>query len=118
MDKMTVRGLLLIFAIGCIILFAAFAIGWANWAELPDRTGIMQVLMGSIGVIALFLATMTILNSGKTRWTALTLCAILLLGFSALLIFSVGWLIAPAALVILVFSISKLKTNQSQAKTH
>lgn len=111
------RGLLLIFAVGCIILFATFVMGYADEevGEFAHKIGIMQILTGALGVIVLVLAVMSILNVGKARWTALTRCAILLLGFSALtvswakfsgLIFArVGLLMAPAALMMLVFSI-------------
>ena len=107
------RGLSLIFAVGCILLFAAFAIGYANWGGLANRIGIVQILMGTLGIAVLTLVAISILNRGKARWTVLTLCAILLLGFSALIIFSVGWLIAPVALIMLVFSIWKLQHIQS-----
>ncbi len=103
------RGLLLIFTVGCILLFAAFGIGYANWGDLANRIGIVQILMGTLGVIVLVLVAMSILDGGKARWTALTLCAILLLGFSVLLIFSVGWLIAPVALLLLGFSLWRLR---------
>lgn len=102
------RRSLLIFAVGCIILFAAFTIGYTNEGvgEFANQTGIMQILTGALGVVVLVLAVISILNVGKARWTALIWCAILLLGFSALIFSSVvGRLIAPAALIMLVFSI-------------
>ena len=110
------RWLSLIFAVGCIILIAAFAIGYANLGDFAHRIGIMQILMGAIGVIVLILAAMSILNNGKSRWTALTQCSIVLLGFSALTFFSIGLLIAPAALIMLVFSIWKLHTVKVQTR--
>ena len=109
------RGLSLIFAVGCLILFAAFAIGYANWGEFSNRIGIMQILMGALGAVVLFLAVMSIPNRGKARWTALILCAILLLGFSALTIFSIGIFMAPVALLLLGFSIWKSRHTKVQA---
>jgi succinate dehydrogenase/fumarate reductase flavoprotein subunit len=48
---------------------------------------------------------------------ALTLGAILLLGFSALLFFSLGWLIAPAALLLLGLSLWRLLRRQTERRT-
>lgn len=96
------------FVAGCAVLLAAFGIGWADWGKLTNQVIVMQALMGVFGVIVVILAAMGILSKGKERWTALTLGAILLLGFSALLFFSLGWLIAPAALLLLGFSLWRL----------
>lgn len=110
------RWRLLIFAVGCIVLFAAFTIGYTNEAvgESAYQTGIMQILTGFLGIMVLVLGAIGILNVGKERWSALSMCAILLLGFSALMVswakFSglvfarIGLLTATAALIMLVFS--------------
>ena len=108
------RGLLLIFVVGCIILFAAFGIGFTKWDELTHRDGIVQILMGALGVTDLVLMVRGILGGGKERWTAFTLGAILLLGFSAFSIFSVGFFIAPAALLLLGFSLGKLLQRENK----
>ncbi len=102
------------FTAGCGILFAAFGIGWADWWELANRIGVMQALMGALGVVVTLLVVMGVLSRGKERWTALALGAILILGFSALTFFSVGWLMAPAALVLLVFSFWRLFRRQTE----
>lgn len=97
-----------IFAVGCAILFAAFGIGWANWWQLSNRIGVVRALMGALGVMAVLLLVMGILSRDKKRWTALALDAILVLGFSALTLFSVGLLTAPVALALLAFSLWRL----------
>ena len=99
------------FIVGCVILFVAFGIGWADWWKLTNRVGVMQVFMGALGFLVILLAVMGILSKGKERWTALTLSAVLLLGFSALLFFSVGWLIAPVALLLLGFFLLKRRRS-------
>lgn len=96
------------FIVGCATIFAAFGIGWANWGELANRIGIMQILMGVLGVMVVLLVVLGILSRGKERWTSLTLGAILLLGFSALTLFSVGIFVAPVALILLGISLWKL----------
>ena len=74
----------------------------------------MQTLMGALAVVVVLLVAMGILSKGKERWTALTLGAILLLGFSALLFFSLGWLIAPVALLLLGFFLWKMLSSQTE----
>jgi len=58
---------------------------------------------------ALLLVAIGILSKGRERWTALLLGVILLLGFSVLVFYSVGWLIAPVALVLLGISSWKFR---------
>ena len=103
-----------IFAAACAILLAAFGIGWADWGELASRVGIVQALMGALGVMVALLVVMGVLCRGKERWTALALGAILILGFSALTFFSVGWLIAPVPLALLVFSLWGLLRRRTE----
>ncbi len=102
-------GLLISFIIGCAVLFAAFGIGWADWGKLPNQVIIMQTLMGGLAVVVVLLAVMGVLSKGKERWKVFALDAILLLGFSALVFFSVGWLAAPVAVILLVFALGKLR---------
>ncbi len=106
--------LLISFIVGCAVLFAAFGIGWADWGKLPNQVIVMQTLMGALAVVVVLLAVMGVLCRGKERWTALALGAILILGFSALTFFSVGWLIAPVALALLVFSLWRLLRRRTE----
>ena len=99
---------------GCAILLTAFGIGWADWGGLANRIGIMQILMGALGVMVVLLVILGILSRGRERWTSLTLGAILLLGFSALTIFSVGMFVAPVGLFLLGFSIWKLLHHRAK----
>ena len=100
--------------VGLAILVAAFGIGWANWGEFTSRTLVMQTLTGALAAVVVFLLAMGILNKGKERWRALTLDAILLLGFSALILFSLGWLFAPVALLLLGLSLWRLLRYQTE----
>ncbi len=96
------------FIVGCAILFVAFGIGWAGWWELANHVGVMQVFMGALGILVILLVVMGVLSKSKERWIPLLLAAILLLGFSGLVFFSVGWLIAPVALLLLGLSLWRL----------
>ncbi len=100
------------FIVGCTVLFVAVGIGWADWWELANRIRAMQIFMGALGLFIAFQIAIGILNKSKERWTPLILAAILLLGFSGLAFFSVGWLMAPIALLLLGFSIWKLLRRQ------
>ena len=103
-----------IFTVGCAILLAAFGIGWADWGELANRIGIMQILMGALGAVVVILVVLGILSRGKERWAALALVAVLLLGFSALTIASTGIIGAPLGLLLLGFSIWKLLHRRTE----
>ncbi len=105
------------FAIGCIILFATFGIGWANWWELTNRIGIVQILMGALGIMVVLLIVMGVLSKDKERWTALVFVAVLALGFSGLTIASIGIIMAPVALLLLGFSLWRLRHRQTEHST-
>ena len=109
-------GLLITFIVGCAVLFAAFGIGWADWGKLPNQAIVMQALMGALAVVVVLLVVMGVLSKGKERWKAFALDAIMLLGFSALIFFSLGWLTAPIALLLLGFSLRRLLRRQTACK--
>lgn len=60
--------------------------------------------MGALAAVAVLLVAMGVLSTDKEMRKALTTDAILLLGFSVLIFFSLRWLIAPVALLILASS--------------
>lgn len=105
------------FILGCAAIVAAFVIGWANWGKLANQEIVMQILMGALVIVVLFLGVMAIPSKGKDRWRALTLDGVLLLGFSALVFFSVGWMAAPFALFLFVFSLLKLLRGKTELLT-
>jgi hypothetical protein len=91
---------LAIFLIGCALLMAAFVIH--NYGSL------IQVLLGSLGVMFAILVAIGGLSKGKERWTALCFASILLLGFSAVDFGSFGTLTMLPGVALLVISILKL----------
>lgn len=60
-------GLLVSFATGRAIFFAAFGIGWGNWWEFGNRTVVVQTLIGALVVVVLLLVAMAFLSKGKER---------------------------------------------------
>ena len=92
------------FLVGCVLLAAAFGVGWTNWGKLENQETIMQVLMAAILAVVVFLAVITGASKGRDRWRAMLLDNLLLLGFSVLL-FDIGLHFSPLALVLLIFSL-------------
>ena len=102
----------LAFISGCVILTAAFGIGWASWGNLPTQevSGIMRTLMVAILVVVACLAVIAITSSGSIRWLSLLLDALMIIGFGILL-FDIGLFFLPFALGLLILSVAKLKRN-------
>jgi uncharacterized membrane protein len=73
--------------------------------------------MGALVVAVLFLAVMAFLSKGKDKWIAFILVSALLLGFSVLSLFSIGLMVAPLALFLLVFSLLKLRRGKRERVT-
>lgn len=113
MKKLTSIG----FLAGCVLLGIAFGIGWGNWGKLENQETVMQILMASVLVVVVFLAVMAGTSKGRDRWLAMLLDSLLLLGFSALVFFSVGWMATPLALFMLVFSLLKLLHSKTSHAT-
>jgi hypothetical protein len=106
-------GLVVSFIVGSATLVYAFGIAYAKWWEFAERAVVASSLLGILGVVVVFLATIGVLASGRDRWIPLSLAAILLLGFSALTFFSVGMYVVPVGLLLLGFSIWKLARRKS-----
>jgi hypothetical protein len=53
------------FILGCAAIVAAFVIGWANWGKLANQEIVMQILMGALVIVVLFLGVMAIPSKGK-----------------------------------------------------
>ena len=106
---MKYRGLWVVFIIGCAILIIAFGLGWAEWGgEFAGNMGIVSVLIGALVFILGFLVASVILIKDRQKWLALALASVLLLGFSAFTIFSVGLVTAPLSFIFLVIALWKL----------
>ena len=110
------RGTLLLlsfpFALGVFCLAFAFAItlsrsGGNNPADSLPQVFIWFSLAGLAFAIAQ-LGFVGVIHTARTRWLAFLLIAVLLLGFSALAIFSFGILTAPVGLILLGLSGYKL----------
>ena len=101
-----------LFAVALACLAALFGVTWGNWVQ-PEDAGydpLVWGLISGLGAAAALVVLWGISRGGRGRWLAFSLLATLVLGFSALTILSVGILMAPAGLVLLGFSLSKLAT--------
>ena len=95
------------FIIGCLTLLVTVGIALARQGEARYLFA-TPIILTVFGLMVAFLIFVSVLNREKERWTGLLLVAILLLGFSALSIFSIGLFLAPIALFLLGISIWKL----------
>jgi len=82
--------------------------------KFENQEAIMQILMGALILVVAFLAAVAIISKGKDRWRALTMVGVLLLGLSTLVFFSVGWMAAPFALFLFIFSLLKLLHGKTE----
>ncbi len=99
-----------LFAEGGVCLAAAIAVVWSGWPG-PDGEvygPVIWTLIGGLALSALFMLFWGMSARGRRRWTAFALVAILVLGFSALTILSIGALTGIAGLLLLGFSLGKL----------
>lgn len=93
-----------LFTAGLLLLIPALIVGWSGSAE-PH---FIQWLLVGLGVVLALMVALGVSARGRERWSAFGLVSMLLLGSSALFIFSLGLLIAPFALVLLAVSLWKL----------
>ena len=100
---------------GVASLAAAFAIGWAGWFD-GHREDRVFLVWASVAGLVLSIAVMVawgIRVGGRLKWVAVSMAAVLILGFSVLAIWSVGFLIAPIGLGLLAISVLRLATYSS-----
>ncbi len=103
------------FAAGSACLVAAFGITWARWLDPAEERfhPVIWILLGGLGVSLALKVLWGVFATERARWLAFSLVAILVLGFSALTILSVGILVAPLGLLLLGFSLGKLLPYRS-----
>ncbi len=99
-----------LFTEGAACLAAAIAVVWSGW---PDPDGevygpVIWTLIGGLALSAVLMLFWGVSARGRWRWTAFALVAILILGFSALTILSIGALTGMVGLLLLGFSLGKL----------
>ncbi len=102
--------LISLFLIGSATLTVAFGVFWADWWDLPGKYESLFGEITYISVVASIILTilLAIAATGQERWLAFSVAAILMLGFSALTIISIGGLLGPLSLLLLVFSVARL----------
>ncbi len=97
---------------GTALLVVAFGVGWAHWWTSLDASTVMVVLVAAILVIIAILALMAGASRGKDRWLAMLFDGVLLTGLSVLF-FDVGLFFLPLAVVLVVFSLVRMKRQPS-----
>ena len=109
------RGIHLVafFAAGSACLVAAFGITWARWLNPAEERSVIWILLGGKGASLALMVLWGAFATGQARWLAFGLVALLVMGFSALTIFTVGILVAPLGLLLLGFSLGKLLPYRS-----
>ena len=95
------------FIIGSLTLLAGAGTALARQGEARYLFA-TPIILTVFGLVVASLVFVSVLNREKERWMGLLLVAILLLGFSALVFFSIGLYITPIALFLLSMSIWKL----------
>jgi hypothetical protein len=108
-----------LFAEGAACLAGAIAVVLSGW---PDPNGevynpVIFALVGGLALSVLFMLFWGVSATGRWRWTAFVLVAILILGFSALTIFSIGAFTGIVGLLLLGFSLGKLFSQRSAGPT-
>jgi low temperature requirement protein LtrA len=93
------------FIIGILVLLAMLGITVSNHQSYESAGLALLVIFGLVVMLFILIGAKTRENE---RWMALLLLGILLLGFSALTIFSVGLFTTPIALFLTVMAVWKL----------
>ena len=104
---------LVAFAVGLVILYYMFGIGWLGWYGGPESisTGYFWLLLCGLAICLL-----TIIGWGygseschnRKRWTALILASVLLILFGAWWIISLGIFFVVVGLALLIYSSARL----------
>src|ERR1039457_5453207 len=101
------------FVIGCLALLSVIGIAIARQGEARYLFA-TRIILTILGLAAAFLLIAGILNADRERWVRLLLFAILLIGFSAIAIFSIGLFIAPIASILFAVASWKLVRLKSR----
>ncbi len=101
------------FSLGAALLVVAFGVGWAHWWASGNTSTVMAALVVAILVTIGFLALMAGASKGKDRSVAMLVDGVLLSGLSVVF-FDIGLFFLPLALVLIVFSVVKLKRDGRQ----
>ena len=102
---------LVAFAIGVVLLYFMFEIGWSSGSLTEDDSALLLYMLGGLAVSVLSIIVWGVRsqrNRHRKRWTALILAAILLVALGAWWIISIGLFIALIGLVLLLYSSLRL----------
>ncbi|ADJ26826.1 hypothetical protein Dehly_1545 [Dehalogenimonas lykanthroporepellens BL-DC-9] len=99
------------FILGLVALVVFTGITLGNWGELvnsDENRNYLRILFSLIAVFTVVLLILGVFFREKDRWLSFTLAALLITGFSMSYFYSIGPLLAPIGIVLLVISVFKL----------
>ena len=98
-----------LFAVGATLLATGFAIFWIElWGFSADDTQFAWPILGGLGASMALILSWGIFVRERVRWLAFALVAVLVLGLSALMIWTVGFVLLPLGFGLLVVSLLRL----------
>ena len=102
---------LVAFAIGVVLLYFMFEIGWRSGSLTEDDSALFRYMLAGLAVSVFSIIVWGMLSEShrhRKRWTALILAAILLVVLGLWWIISIGLFIALIGLVLLLYSSVRL----------
>ena len=102
---------LVAFAVGLIILFYMFDLGWTRGSLSEDESALLRYLLAGLALCVLAITVWGIRSEShrhRKRWMALILAAMLLVALGVWWIISIGLFIAVIGLALLIYSSVRL----------
>ena len=105
---------LVAFAVGLVILYYMFGIGWLGWYGGPESISggdswlLLAVLLALCAYSIIWWGLRSESYCDRKRWAALILASVLLILFGAWWIYSLGLFIAVTGLALLIYSSARL----------
>ena len=102
---------LVAFAVGLVILFYMFDLGWTRGSLSEDESALLRYLLAGLALCVLSIIVWGIQsesNRRRKRWMALILAAMLLVALGVWWIISIGLFIAVIGLALLIYSSVRL----------
>ena len=102
---------LVAFAVGLVILFYMFDLGWTRGSLSEDESALLRYLLAGLALCVLSITRWGIRSESllhRKRWAALVLTAMLLVALGVWWIISIGLFIAVIGLALLIYSSVRL----------
>ena len=102
---------LVAFAVGLVILFYMFDLGWTRGSLSEDESALLRYLLAGLALCVLAITVWGIRSEShrhRMRWMALILAAMLLVALGVWWIISIGLFIAVIGQALLIYSSVRL----------